>query len=1079
MVRGCLVSAVYHKTTQAPVSASDDSAAVTLMSSDIERIRTGLMSLHEFWASPIQAAVACWLLQRQLGAAFAAPVVVIAICVACSVLMMRFIGPRQVAWMQRIQKRVGHTANVIGNMKHLKISGMMGVVEESVQQLRVNELKVGGKFRVFVLVAVAIGFTPVLLGPVFTFAVTTRSLDATTIFTSISYLLLLSEPLSNLFQMAPELLAAFACLDRVQAFLEKDARNDSRKDANLVVPSEKRDGKDTELPAITISNASFGWTEDVMTLTNINCSIPLGLTIVVGPVASGKSTFCKALLGEMPVVKGRVIMHTKFHRVGFCEQVPFLPNASIRDTIVGFSAFNEERYAAVLEAVMLLRDLELLAQGDQTRIGSSGIALSGGQKQRISLARALYLPCDLLILDDVLSGLDSDTEGHVFRRVFGPEGILKQRNSTAVLCTHAVRHLLSADHIIALGSDGTIVEQGRFDDLFKSEGKTRSLEIEQRTTTTQPASPSQEEIQRTRIADIPTPATQPDEEKPAGVISDRAVFKHYCRSIGGFWLASFVIFGMLCGLLYNVPSIWLNFWSKDVTSDRPRRTTSFYVGLYALYQCLALLTLIVEVAIGMLIIVRNSGTNLHEKALKTLISAPLRFFATTDTGVVTNLFSQDMTLIDGELPHALTNTSLEFWNAVGAAIVIATSSPYVIITYPFVIAILYGVQKFYLRTSRQLRLLDLEAKSPLYTHFLDTIKGVVTLRAFGRTEESISFNNTLLDTSQRPAYLLSMVQRWLAFVLGMVTAVIAVLVVTLATQLRPTTGFTGASMVSLMTFGRTLANLVQMYTLLETSIGAVGRLKSFNNNTAPEDLPGEDYVPPASWPEKGRIVISDVSATYGDPSSSSSAGLDQYALRDLNLSIEPGEKVAICGRTGRPLNTPPAHHRPPARPGLPPRRYDHKNLDPSATASDEICQAVLEAVGLWGLIYDRGGLLAEMVADDVLSHGQKQLFSLARAVLRRRLRGLGGGGLLILDEFSSSVDPETERTMHGIIMHEFDGYTVIMVSHRLEMVMGFDRVIIMDAGRVMEQGPPPNLAENEKGWSRDLSWAGKTGGVSL
>lgn len=712
-VRGCLVSAVYHKTTQAPVSASDDSAAVTLMSSDIERIRTGLMSLHEFWASPIQAAVACWLLQRQLGAAFAAPVVVIAICVACSVLMMRFIGPRQVAWMQRIQKRVGHTANVIGNMKHLKISGMTGAVEESVQQLRVDELKVGGEFRVFVLIAVAIGFTPVLLGPVFTFAVTRRSLNATTIFTSISYLLLLSEPLSNLFQMAPELLAAFACLDRVQAFLEKDARKDSRKDANHVVPSEKRDGKDTELPAITISNASFGWTEDVMTLMNINCSIPLGLTIVVGPVASGKSTFCKALLGEMPVVKGRVIMHTKFHRVGFCEQVPFLPNASIRDTIVSFSVFNEERYAAVLEAVMLLRDLELLAQGDQTRIGSSGIALSGGQRQRISLARALYLQCDLLILDDVLSGLDSGTEGHIFRRVFGPEGILKQRNSTAVLCTHAVRHLPSADHIIAFGSDGTIVEQGRFDDLFKSDGNTRSLEIEQRTTSMQFASPGQEETQRTRIADIPTPVSQPDEERPAEMMSDRAVFKHYCRSIGGFWLASFVVFGMLCGLLYNVPSIWLNFWSKDMTSDRPRRTTSFYVGLYALYQCLALLTLIVEVATGMLIIVRNSGTNLHEKALKTLISAPLRFFATTDTGVVTNLFSQDMTLIDGELPHALTNTSLEFWNAVGAAIVIATSSPYVVITYPFVMAILYGVQKFYLRTSRQLRLLDLEAKSPL------------------------------------------------------------------------------------------------------------------------------------------------------------------------------------------------------------------------------------------------------------------------------------------------------------------------------------------------------------------------------
>lgn len=108
-----------------------------------------------------------------------------------------------------------------------------------------------------------------------------------------------------------------------------------------------------------------------------------------------------------------------------------------------------------------------------------------------------------------------------------------------------------------------------------------------------------------------------------------------------------------------------------------------------------------------------------------------------------------------------------------------------------------------------------------------------------------------------------MVQRWLAFVLGMVVAVMALLVVTLSTQLRPTAGFTGASMVSIMTFGKVLANLVQMYTSLETSIGAVNRLKSFSDDTVAEDLPGETVVPPASWPEKGRIEIRDVSATYG------------------------------------------------------------------------------------------------------------------------------------------------------------------------------------------------------------------------
>jgi ABC-type bacteriocin/lantibiotic exporter with double-glycine peptidase domain len=111
--------------------------------------------------------------------------------------------------------------------------------------------------------------------------------------------------------------------------------------------------------------------------------------------------------------------------------------------------------------------------------------------------------------------------------------------------------------------------------------------------------------------------------------------------------------------------------------------------------------------------VRVSGSKLHKAALNTVINAPLRFFATTDTGLVTNLFSQDMTLIDNEMPVALTNLVLDSFNALGMAAVIATSSPFLAITYPFLFAILYWIQKFYLRTSRQVRLLDLEAKGPL------------------------------------------------------------------------------------------------------------------------------------------------------------------------------------------------------------------------------------------------------------------------------------------------------------------------------------------------------------------------------
>lgn len=139
---------------------------------------------------------------------------------------------------------------------------------------------------------------------------------------------------------------------------------------------------------------------------------------------------------------------------------------------------------------------------------------------------------------------------------------------------------------------------------------------------------------------------------------------------------------------------------------------------------------------------------------------------------------------------------------------------------------------------------------------------MATYRASGWVKDGIVLNNYFLDTSQRPAYLLAMIQQWLAFVLGLVVAILAVVVVTLSTQLRSNTGFTGASLVTLMSFGGTLANIVRSYTQLETSLGAVGRLKSFSENTKPETLPGEDVIPPESWPQEGRIEIRDVSASY-------------------------------------------------------------------------------------------------------------------------------------------------------------------------------------------------------------------------
>ncbi|KAM7204723.1 canalicular multispecific organic anion transporter 1 [Naviculisporaceae sp. PSN 640] len=1141
MTRGVLGTAIYRKTTDAALSAADDKAALTLMSADVERIIRGCISVHEFWANTIQVALASWLLSRQLGAAFAAPLIVVGICAGVTSFLAKYSMPKQKNWMAKLQKRVSLTANVIGHMKHIKISGLSDPIDESVHQMRMDELEAGNSFRRIIIVSVAVSYLPLTLSPVLTFAFAARTLDITTIFTSISYIFLLATPLSQMFQMIPPFLAALACFSRIQDFFEQDSRVDFRQtnlgsmssstDVDCEQKSRSQEAKDNEErpAAMEIHGGSFGWSSEKSNVKDVEIEIKRGhLTMVVGPVASGKSTLCKAILGEIPNSQGQVKVNSSSPKIGYCDQTPYLSNATIRENIIGFAPYEPERYNEVIEAAVLQPDLDILPEGDNTKIGSSGISLSGGQKQRVSIARALYLQSNFLVFDDILSGLDADTEEQVFRRVFGPQGLLRKRNATVVLCSHSIRHLPAADHIIALGSDGTVVEQGSFRQLAANKNYVQSLGV----TESDDESPTDDKMAvakpkvQPHLSPVAVKAKEPldDTSGQERMLGDFAVYRYYFSRINKLTLFGILISSITYGFFTNWNTLWLKFWSEDVATPNPKQSNSFYLGLYGLFQMSTVISLYVQAGLTFTTLILISGSKLHRETLRTVINAPLQFFVKTDIGVVTNLFSQDMALIDGELPPALSNFTICIFTTTGMAAVVASSSPYLVITYPFLAAVMYGIQKFYLRTSRQIRLLDLEAKSPLYSHFIDTIKGVATFRAFGWVPDSIKLNNRLLDTSQRPAYLLAMIQRWLAFTLALVVTALAVAVVALATQARSNIAFTGASLVTLMNFGEALSYIVRFYTMLETSIGAVSRLKTFRDTVKSENLEGEDVVPGKEWPLRGTITLRDVSASYEDDDSSDKPA-PNLALKNLNLTIQGGEKVAICGRSGSgksttillllrlldPLQRPSSSsshqedsitiddislHKidrstlrqrliavPQDPVFLPDGTSYRTNLDPFNASTPDTCQSVLETVNLWAFVQERGGLDAGM-SSDTLSQGQKQLFSLARAILRRRIRtaereaevGSSGaspssGGILLLDEVSSSVDVETDNIMHEIIRREFEGYTIVMVSHRLDVVVGyFDRVVVMDKGEIVEVGEPKRLVETEGSWFRGL-WA--------
>ncbi|KAI8196524.1 ABC transporter FUM19 [Colletotrichum sp. SAR 10_86] len=1115
LLRAYLISAIYRKTAEIQHVGDGDSAAVTLMGADVERIYTGLRLMHEVWANAIQIGLASWLLQRQLGLAFLAPLVIVLICFLISFAISKRAVPYQSAWMARVQKRIAATSAVLSNIKDLRVSGMIRPAAALVQREREDEIRVGERSRILIAISASSSQLPQAIAPALAFAFGPKVLDETRAFTALSFLALLTSPLLVVLQSLPIIAASFACLRRIKLFLAQETRVDGRHIVESTDTDEKAGKSTIEVKSkeafISIQGGSFGWTDDKPVLKDISIYVPQSsINFVVGPVASGKSTFCRALLGEVPHAKGTVTLGSK--KLAYCDQTPFLFNASIMENIVGYSPLNTARYADVIQAAMLLDDLATMPAGDRTVVGTKGVSLSGGQRQRISLARALYHEADILVLDDVFRGLDSSTQHQVCQAIFGSNGLLRKRGTTVIVSTHSTQLLPVADSIIALTQVGTILDHGTLMDIIEDKDRARHFGLtnitediirqsKQDTTADEmEISPSKEAREASQpLKTVVVPKTQPTAATIPTV--DLTVYRHWLSTMKPLPLIMFAILVIGVGFCANFPTIWLKFWSADSTSSTPQHSFAFWMGLYTLIGAGGIICVFPAGLIMLRTAVRLAGTDLHHATVDTVMNSSLRFLSTTDVGKILNLFSQDMNIMDTQLPRMINNLCFCLVTAIGQAAVIAVSSAWLAISYPFFMLLLWVVQRIYLPTSKRLRILDLEAKTPLYTNFLDTMNGLPTIRAFDWFPHQIARNDALLDDSQRPSYLLAMAQQWLMLTMNIIVAVVAVLLVALATQLRSDTGNVGAGLVTLITLGGTLTTIVVAYTGLETSLGAIGRLKAFGEETEREDSVGDDVIPDEAWPLNGHVDIRNVDASYN--------GGDKV-LKGLNMSFEPGQKVAICGRTGSgkssilalllrlidplqastftnpqpaimidgvPLNT---VNRITLRERvisasqdpvfLPEGTTFRANLDPASVATNEECAVVLCDVGLDTAVEEKGGLNA-MISGAELSAGQKQLFSVARAVLRRRVRrretGVDGG-LLLLDEITSGADTETEKRVRRILDSEFGGYTVIMVTHRKEMAISCDRVIILDAGEVVEDGPPQVLLAKADGRSKAL-----------
>ncbi|KAH8811062.1 putative ABC transporter [Xylogone sp. PMI_703] len=1104
-VRNVIVTAIYDKALEVDSAALGTGTTSTLINNDIDVIMQGLHSFHEVWASIITLGVAMWLIYLQMSWAFVGPLAaILGLTVLVGFMSPPLMKYRQ-RWLTATESRIEATVRSIGSMKVLKLMGMGEDAFQEIQQLRAHEVEMAKSYRIFDSLVTSISnvmgsFATLTSLAIYAIIIKVqgRNFDVGVLFTSLTLITIATGPMFTLLQGVPTLSGALVCLTRVQDFLlleSKSSKTISRPSSRGAVGESSCSTSENELKlpgevsiedlaVFSATNATFAWSEEQVVLHDVSFEIQqFNVTVIVGPVGSGKSSLLKSILGESKLLSGST---SPLHEtVAFCEQKPWLLNQTLRENILGGSVFDDTWYKMVIDACALGEDLSTLPIGDQTQIGSQGLALSGGQKQRLALARAIYSRAEVVILDDIFSGLDATTEKHIFTRLLGSDGLLRTSKATVILVTHSVRWIPFADHIIVLES-GKISQQGSFEKLNASEGFVRHLALQDSANSLVPATADDNES---------SPAEYQSKNDVALSDSSRdfSVYAYYGRSVGAGNVLLYLLFTFTSAAEVTYQTVWLQNWASSTYGT----SLVMYILVYTALVLLWIVIFFLMCYQLMCVLVPKSGLELHKRQLRSLVSAPISFFISTDTGEIANRFSHDIFYVDTGLPGALLNTLGNATGTIGNIVIVIVGAKWVGLALPPMLVILWQIQKFYLKTSRQLRFMELEANAPLYTHFFETLSGLHSIRAFGWTGRFRKQNVKLLRTSQKPRFLLAAIQIWLQFVLDCMVVALVLTVSSLVVTLRNSSvGLVGLALFNLINLGQGLNNVIASWTQLETSIAAVSRIRKFCSSTPIEEDPSEVLIPTPDWPSSGAIAFENVSATY-------ELGKEPV-LKDITFNAQAGQKIGICGRSGSgksslvqsifrlleitqgrvlidkiDITSMPRDvlrsrlaivpQEPFFVPGTIKRNLLLHSIVKQGEEKEEIekshekIESTLRALNLWNKTIELGGLDVVLEPEKMLSQGERQLFCLARAILNP-------SPILVLDEATSSMDVRTDEVAQKALRELCAHRTVITVAHRLDTILDGDLVIVLDSGRIIEQGPPNELM-NTEGAALARMWA--------
>ncbi|KAL5284865.1 ABCC4.2 family protein [Megaselia abdita] len=1100
-IRVALCSMIYRKSlklSKAALGGTTTGQIVNLVSNDVGRLDMIMMFLHYIWIGPLETILVTYLVWKEISyAAFFGVAVML-----CFIPLQGYLGKKisvlRLKTALRTDERVRLMNEIIQGIQVIKMYAWEYPFAKMVEFARKKEINtiryvsyIRGILLSFMMFLTRVSIFASLVG----FVLLGFDLNAKQAFVVTAYYNVLRLAMTMQFPRSIEMLAeTLVSFKRIQQFMcyeEIEIKDNDHKNVSV---------------GVAIKNLKAKWSKSSsdFTLDNINITIkPKTMLAVIGEVGAGKSSIIQSILGELSAESGTIDVEGS---ISYASQEPWIFTGTIRQNILFGLPYDRKRYSDVVTTCALERDFELLTHRDHTIVGERGVSLSGGQKARISLARSVYRQADIYLLDDPLSAVDTHVGKHLFEQCM--RGYLKDK--IVLLVTHQLQFLQQADQIVILDK-GKIVDIGTYDALRENglnfakllsdpEENTNKNDTELPKSVKHFRQNSQTSLKSTEsiLEDIPTEVQEVQQTGSVGL----GLYKKYFSSGGGpFTLTLLVISCVFTQILASGSDYFLSYW---VSNETPVETSfndtyqadesvmSSILGIFRdaddpsrdnidiyIFTGITVLTIAVALSRSFLIfrVAMKSSTKLHNSMFKGISHASMHFFNTNPTGRILNRFSKDMGQVDELLPTVMVSVITTFLSMFGIVAVVAMVNPIYIVPTLFLAVIFYFLRVFYLKTSMDVKRIEGITRSPIYSHLGTSLNGLSTIRSFKAQNSLIKDFDNYQDHHSSAYYMFISTSSAFGFWLDCF-CVAYLAIITLSFFFMPNENGGNVGLVITQAIG--LTGMVQwgirQSAELENTMTSVERITEYDTIDPEGDLDSTpDKKPPKEWPEDGLVKFDHLSLRYfPDPKS-------EKVLKNLTFTILPKEKVGIVGRTGAGKSSlinalfrlsynegsividsrdtgDIGLHDLRSKISIIPQepvlfsgtmRY---NLDPFDEYSDEKLWNSLEEVKLKQVIKDLPFGLQSKISEggSNFSVGQRQLVCLARAILRENK-------VLVLDEATANVDPQTDALIQQTIRNKFAECTVMTIAHRLNTVMDSDKVLVMDAGQVVEFGSPYEL----------------------